>query len=265
MSSLLGKQFAADASSGAAVRPAPTPLREQAAGCRLPASVQRRAQGPVQAPAEGQGPRPGRARANAPLPPSPRAARRGRALGRRKAARFRGGAAGARGLAVRLAMGEAGPGPGPGPGPREAPEPEEDEAEAAAAAPGGGRGGRAGPRGGIRVLKVRRGPGPGPFGESSAPRLGRCPPRPWRDGWAGPGSSPARVRVGPSVRPGPARPVPVGLPPADCERSRGGLPERRGGSPGPGRHPGPSSAPAACVEGPPGRTGERRPSREEGN
>ncbi|XP_032557487.1 PH domain leucine-rich repeat-containing protein phosphatase 2 [Chiroxiphia lanceolata] len=44
-------------------------------------------------------------------------------------------------------MGEAGPGPGPGP--REAQEPEEDEA----AAPGGARGGRAGPRGGIRVLK----------------------------------------------------------------------------------------------------------------
>ncbi|XP_056356822.1 PH domain leucine-rich repeat-containing protein phosphatase 2 isoform X2 [Oenanthe melanoleuca] len=48
-------------------------------------------------------------------------------------------------------MGEAGPvpGPGPGPGPREAQEAEEDEA----AAPGSARGGRAGPRSGIRVLK----------------------------------------------------------------------------------------------------------------
>ncbi|XP_014745004.1 PREDICTED: PH domain leucine-rich repeat-containing protein phosphatase 2 [Sturnus vulgaris] len=44
-------------------------------------------------------------------------------------------------------MGEAGPGPGPRP--REAQEAEEDEA----AAPGGARGGRTGPRGGIRVLK----------------------------------------------------------------------------------------------------------------
>lgn len=50
------------------------------------------------------------------------------------------------GLAVRPAMGEAGPGP------KEAPE--EDEAAAV-----GVRDGRAGPRGVVRVLKVRTGPG----------------------------------------------------------------------------------------------------------
>lgn len=88
------------------------------------------------------------------------------------------------GLSGRLAMGEAGPGPGPGPGPapRETPEPEEDEA----AALGGARGGRAGPRGGIRVLRVRKGPRPPPLpatrwggGESAPGRRGRCPSRPW--------------------------------------------------------------------------------------
>lgn len=87
------------------------------------------------------------------------------------------------GVSVRPAMGEAGPGPGAGPGPREPQEPEEDEA----AAPGRARGGRAGPRGGIRVLKVRRGPRPPPLpatrwdggGESAAGRRGLCPPRPW--------------------------------------------------------------------------------------
>lgn len=60
-------------------------------------------------------------------------------------------------VSVRPAMGEAGPGPGPGP--REAQEPEEGEV----AAPGGARGGQTGPRGGIRVLKVRREPRPPPL------------------------------------------------------------------------------------------------------
>lgn len=116
--------------------------------------------------------RPARSGSAAAALPAGAAARGGACAGR--PVRFRGGAAEAR-LWVRPAMGEAGPAAGPaaGPGPREAQEPEEDEA----AAPGGTRGCRAGSRGGIRVLKVRRGPRPPPLratrwggGESAAGR-----------------------------------------------------------------------------------------------
>lgn len=181
-------------------------------------------------------------------------------------------------------MGEAGPGPGPGlgpgPGPRETPEPEEDEA---AAAPGGARGRRAGPRGGIRVLKVRRGPGPAPhrpLGDRSARRSlpaarrgggessqrGR---RPWGAARLDLGGTAGRGRGLPvpvSEPCGPARPLPVGLPPALGERCRGAA----GGAGAPSRaerrvSPGPA-APAACAEGlpaGPGRSSQPPPSRGE--
>lgn len=181
-------------------------------------------------------------------------------------------------------MGEAGPGPGPGP--RETPEPEEEEA---AAAPGGARGGRAGPRGGIRVLKVRRGPGPAPhrpLGDRSARwsllaarrgggELSQRGRRPWGAARLDLGGTAGRGRGLPvpvSELSGPARPVPVGLPPALVERSRGaaggvGSPQPSGaaGLSGPGRPPGPGP-PAACAEGlpaGPGRSSQPRPSREE--
>lgn len=196
---------------------------------RIGASSGRRAGGPGRG-SNAAGPlrSPSPPRTNGPVPAQPRSSGRAAAgPGRRKPARFRGGACAqpgrgrrrCRGLGVRPAMGEAGPGAGPGP--RQPPEPEEDEA----AAPGCARRGRAGPRGGIRVLKVRRERGLRPPGGCSAGR-GRLTA-------AGPLPASGGAGVCPCPSGAARRPVrPVGLPAVPSR------PGRRGGHGGAAADPG---------------------------